>query len=46
MVMRDYAEAFTTKKKDTFEGIALAFLGVVCYISSGFMFAYAILGGF
>ena len=46
MVMRDYAEAITTKKKDTFEGIALTFLGVVCYISSGFMFGYAILGGF
>ena len=46
MVMRDYAEAFTNKKKVTFEGIALAFLGVVCYISSGFMFSYAILGGF
>ena len=46
MVMRDYAEAFTTKKKVTFEGIAFTFLGVVCYISSGFVFAYAILGGF
>jgi len=46
MVMRDYAEAITTKKKDTFKGIALTFLGVVCYISSGFMFGYAILGGF
>ena len=46
MVMRDYAKAFTTKKKVTFEGIVLTFLGVICYISSGFMFGYAILGGF
>ena len=39
-------EPFTTEKKNTFEGIVLTFLGVVCYISSGFVFAYAILGGY
>ena len=46
MIMKDYANPFATKKRDTFEGIILTFLGVVCYLSSGFLFGYAILGGF
>ena len=49
MIMKDYAEPFATKKRDTrdtLEGIVLTFLGVVCYLSSGFLFGYAILGGF
>ena len=46
MVKKDYAAPFATKKGNTFEGIILTFLGVVCYLSSGFLFGYAILGGF
>ena len=46
MVMKDYADSLSAKEKGTFEGIVLTFLGVVCYIASGFMFSYAILGGF
>ena len=45
MIMKDYAAPLSAKEKGPFEGILLNFLGVVCYISSCFMFSYAILGG-
>ena len=46
MIMKDYAEPFATKKRNTFEEIVLTCLGVVSYIAGAFIFAYAILGGY
>ena len=46
MVKKDYATSYTSRKSGTLEDVVITFLGVVCFIASGFMFSYAILGGF